>query len=45
MTQPPFTRAQWTATVKKMHDTYGAPISPADQAKAVEYLTAVLGKQ
>jgi hypothetical protein len=45
MTQPPFTKAQWTTTVKKMVDTYGAPLSPADQAKTVEYLTAVLGKQ
>jgi hypothetical protein len=44
MTQPLFPKAKWEATVKKMVDAYGAPLSPQDQARAVEYLVAVRGK-
>jgi cytochrome c5 len=44
MTQPPFPKAKWEATVKKMVDAYGAPLSPAEQARAVDYLVAVRGK-
>jgi hypothetical protein len=44
MTQPPFPKAKWEATVKKMVDAYGAPLHPEDQARAVEYLTAVRGQ-
>ena len=43
-TQPPLTRAQWTAEVAKMKTAYGAPI-PDDQMPAiVDYLVANYGK-
>jgi hypothetical protein len=44
MTQPAFPRAKWEASVKKMVDAFGAPLTPEDQARAVEYLMAVRGK-
>ncbi len=40
LTQPPFPEKTWTGIVEKMVKTYGAPITPADQAGIVEYLTA-----
>ncbi|HTV65249.1 MAG TPA: hypothetical protein VMD98_06570 [Bryocella sp.] len=42
-TQPGFSRVTWEKEVKKMVDSYGAPISEADQRKIVEYLVAVRG--
>jgi hypothetical protein len=44
MTQPAFPKAKWDATVKKMVDAFGAPLTREDQAHAVEYLMAVRGK-
>jgi hypothetical protein len=44
MTQPPFPKAKWEASVKKMVDAFGAPLTPAVQARVVEYLMAVRGK-
>jgi hypothetical protein len=44
MTQPPFPRTKWNEVVKKMVVTYGAPLTPDDEAKAVAYLHAVRGK-
>jgi hypothetical protein len=44
LTQPPFPKAKWEATVKKMVDAYGAPLTPENQARAVEYLMAVRGQ-
>jgi len=43
--QPRFSKAVWQSEVKKMVDTYGASISPADQALIVEYLVAVKGSE
>jgi sulfite dehydrogenase (cytochrome) subunit B len=43
-TQPPLTRAQWTGEVTKMRNVFGAPISDADAATIVDYLTANYGK-
>jgi hypothetical protein len=45
LTQPSFAKAKWEATVKKMVDTYGAPISREDQARAVDYLVTIRGKK
>jgi sulfite dehydrogenase (cytochrome) subunit B len=45
ITQPRFSRAAWQSEVKKMVDSYGASISPADQALIVEYLVAVKGSE
>jgi cytochrome c5 len=44
LTQPAFPKAKWEATVKKMVDTYGAPIGREEQAKTVDYLVAIRGK-
>jgi cytochrome c5 len=44
MTQPPFPKAKWEATVKKMVDAFGAPLTREEQARAVEYLMSVRGK-
>jgi hypothetical protein len=41
--QPPFSKAQWTATVNKMIKTYGAPIPPQDAEKIIDYLAASYG--
>ena len=40
LTQPPFPGKTWAEIVEKMVKSYGAPISPPDQAGIVEYLTA-----
>jgi mono/diheme cytochrome c family protein len=44
-TQPPLTRAQWTAEVNKMKAAYGAPLADADVAPIVDYLMTQNGKQ
>ena len=43
-TQPPLTRAQWTAEVTKMKGAYGAPIADGDVNAIVDYLVAQNGK-
>jgi cytochrome c5 len=42
--QPAFTRAVWTAEVDKMRKTFGAPLTDAQAAQAVDYLVAIRGK-
>lgn len=44
-TQPPLTRAQWTAEVNKMKAVYGAPIEAGDVNTIVDYLMTQNGKQ
>jgi hypothetical protein len=44
-TQPPLTRAQWTATVMKMKKVYGAPIQDSDVDAIVNYLLSQNGKE
>jgi hypothetical protein len=41
--QPRFSRTVWEKEVKKMVDVYGAPITPEEQQKVVEYLVAIKG--
>lgn len=41
--QPPFPRAQWTATVNKMIKVMGAPINEEDSKTIIEYLAANYG--
>ncbi|HZD32748.1 MAG TPA: cytochrome c [Candidatus Angelobacter sp.] len=41
--QPRFSRTVWEKEVKKMVDTYGAPITAEEQPKIVEYLVAIKG--
>ncbi|HEX9020771.1 MAG TPA: cytochrome c [Nitrospirota bacterium] len=41
--QPPFPRAQWTATVNKMIKVMGAPISDEDAKTIITYLSANYG--
>lgn len=41
--QPKFPKAQWTATVNKMIKTYGAPLSPEDAEKIIQYISAQYG--
>ena len=41
--QPPFTRAQWTATVNKMIKVMGAPIIDQDAKTIIDYLVANYG--
>jgi len=41
--QPPFSRRQWQATVRKMIDAYGAPADEFQVAKIIEYLCAIDG--
>ena len=41
--QPPFPKAQWSATVTKMIKTFGAPIPPEDAEKIIDYLAAAYG--
>ena len=43
MTQPPFSRKQWTEIVQKMVKTYGAPITPDGEEQIVDYLTTIRG--
>jgi hypothetical protein len=43
LSQPPRTQAQWTETVNKMRNVYGAPIE-ADQVETLaKYFTQVVG--
>jgi len=44
-TQPPLTRAQWTAEVNKMKAAYGAPIDAAAISGIVDYLMTQNGKE
>lgn len=41
--QPRFSRAIWESEVKKMVDSYGANVSPADQRTIVGYLVSIRG--
>jgi cytochrome c5 len=43
LNQPSFPEKKWAETVHKMVETYGAPITPSEQAEIVEYLTAIRG--
>ncbi|MBV8601453.1 MAG: cytochrome c [Candidatus Eremiobacteraeota bacterium] len=43
-TQPPLTRAQWTAEVNKMRAAYKAQIADDDVPKIVDYLLSQNGK-
>lgn len=40
ITQPPLTRAQWTANVEKMKARFGAPLSTNEIPALVSYLEA-----
>lgn len=44
-TQPPLTRAVWTAEVQKMREKYGAPLPTNQVQQVVEYLTRTYGKK
>lgn len=44
-TQPPLTRAAWSATVQKMREKYGAPFPTNQVEQIVEYLAANYGKK
>lgn len=41
--QPPFSKAQWTATVNKMIKVMGAPIAEEDAKVIINYLAAKYG--
>jgi len=41
--QPPFSKAQWTATVNKMIKVMGAPIAEDDAKAIINYLAAAYG--
>ena len=41
LNQPPLAREKWAETVHKMVAAYGAPLTPDDEARVVEYLVAV----
>jgi cytochrome c5 len=41
--QPKVSRAAWTANVDKMRKVFGAPMSDAQAAEAVDYLVAIRG--
>ncbi len=43
-TQPLLSHDAWAAEISKMKKVYGAPITDADEAKIVDYLTANYGK-
>lgn len=43
-TQPPLTRAQWTAGVEKMRGRFGAPTPTNLVPSLVDYLTSAYGK-
>ena len=43
--QPRFSRAAWTAEVDKMRKTFGAPMTDAQAAEAVNYLVAIRGAE
>ena len=40
LSQPPFSREQWTAIVHKMAAVYGAPMTLEDESRVVDYLLA-----
>ena len=42
-TQPPMPRKFWEASVKKMREKYGAPVTEDIVPKLVDYLTATYG--
>lgn len=44
-TQPPLTRAQWTAGVEKMRLRFGAPTPTNLVPSLVDYLTSAYGKR
>ncbi len=44
-TQPPFTKAQWTASILKMRTVYGAKIPDNDVERLADYLTTQYGKR
>lgn len=44
-TQPPMNRVAWTATVTKMKEKYGAPISPEQLEPLVNYLVKTYGTE
>jgi mono/diheme cytochrome c family protein len=41
--QPKFPKTQWTTTVNKMIKTYGAPLSPEDAEKIIQYISKQYG--
>lgn len=41
--QPPGTRAQWSATVTKMRNVFGAPIKDVDKEVIITYLATYYG--
>ena len=43
--QPRMNRATWTATVTKMKDKYGAPLTPESLEPIVNYLTKTYGTE
>ena len=45
LNSPFLDKAGWDASVKKMVNAFGAPISAADQAAIIDYLAANYGKQ
>jgi hypothetical protein len=44
-TQPPLDKAAWLATVQKMKEKYGAPISTNNYVVLADYLAAAYGKK
>ncbi len=42
--QPPLTADKWAATVKKMRETYHAPVAPDDDKAIVDALMELQGK-
>jgi hypothetical protein len=45
LTQPPLSRAQWTAAVEKMRAKFGAPLMTNQTPVLVDYLTANYGRE
>jgi sulfite dehydrogenase (cytochrome) subunit B len=43
--QPRLDRAAWTATITKMKEKYGAPVTPESVEKLVEYLVKNYGAE
>jgi cytochrome c5 len=44
LNQPALSRESWAKEVSKMRMTFKAPVTDADAAKIVDYLTAIKGK-
>ena len=44
LNQPAFPRATWEAEVRKMINTYKAPVDDADVAPIVDYLVKINGR-